>query len=171
MKVPVVIFLCAVTLMAAAGCNQRTDNQTTTAPAATETVKPLAQPTPAPEVKPATQKDDAKPVTKAAGTLSEEEIGKLLSKWQDPKTGQDWAFSASFANVKPKPAKDSKVTPADADKISYRITSRAICIKEVNGKKTASLVTDGSCTFYITDSSGNVVTEPRTESLKKLCPS
>lgn len=101
-----------------------------------------------------------------AKTLTDEEIEKFETSWEDEKKGVTIRFQARIG-IK-KLAGKQKEKYKKIGKIPFRITVDLGSVKP--GKRVMKRITSGRAEFYLLDEEGNVAFKKRSAPLSKLCP-
>jgi|GEM_PF-1726156 len=106
----------------------------------------------------------------AGGAIpTEEEIAAFVSEYKETENSKE-SLSLSVNLVVPKLLPEQRKKYERSKKVPYKLTVDLVKVKEVNGKKVSTRVTDGKCNFAVLNESGKV-DKQSSESLIKLCAS
>jgi hypothetical protein len=107
----------------------------------------------------------ASPSPTVVGGLTDEEIKQLNASWTDSNSGTTYFFMANMSRGKPSANEQKRYV--ESGKVPFTISVQFR--QQLARQKNLTQITEGRAHFYIFDSDGNVIVEPRTDDLLKLC--
>lgn len=103
------------------------------------------------------------------GIPTDEEIKAFVTEYKETENSKD-SLSLSVRCGVQKLSPEQRKKYDRSKKMPYQLLVDLVKVKEVNGKKMASRVTDGKCNIAILDEKGKIIKQS-SENLIKLCAS